>query len=181
MLHVSGFAKEGWRIAAMALALAGAIAVTGCGKKTEAQAVVGQVIAHVGPDDVTQQEVDNELRIANVPADKRSDAILKAALSRVIERKYLAQQAIAARAPIQAADLIVREVPADATNAEGTFADPAQVLGLIATVPILQGQPVYATCSRTWCSRFRRARSAWCAATLAAASVRRAGNMSSIG
>jgi len=59
--------------------------------------VVGQVIAHVGPDDVTQQELDNELRLANVPADKRSDPVLKAALSRIVERKYLVQQAIAAK------------------------------------------------------------------------------------
>jgi EpsD family peptidyl-prolyl cis-trans isomerase len=71
--------------------------LAGCGKKQAEQAVVGQVIAHVGPDDVTQQELDNELRLANVPADKRSDAIVKAALSRVVERKYLVQQAIAAK------------------------------------------------------------------------------------
>jgi EpsD family peptidyl-prolyl cis-trans isomerase len=71
--------------------------LAGCGKKGAEPAVVGQVIAHVGPDDVTQQELDNELRLANVPADKRSDAIVKAALSRVVERKYLVQQAIAAK------------------------------------------------------------------------------------
>ena len=59
--------------------------------------MVGQVIAHIGPDDVTQQELDNELRLANVPADKRSDPILKAALSRIVERKYLVQQAVAAK------------------------------------------------------------------------------------
>src|SRR5262249_33808821 len=56
-----------------------------------------QVIAHVGPDDVTQQELDNELRLANVPADKRSDEVVKAALSRVVERKYLVQQALASK------------------------------------------------------------------------------------
>ena len=71
--------------------------LAGCGKKQEAQAVVGQVIAHVGPDDVTQQELDNELRLANVPADKRSDQVVKAALSRIVERKYLVQQALAAK------------------------------------------------------------------------------------
>ena len=41
--------------------------------------------------------MDNELRLANVPADKRSDQIVKAALSRIVERKYLVQQAIAAK------------------------------------------------------------------------------------
>ena len=59
--------------------------------------MVGQVIAHVGPDDITQQELDNELRLANVPADKRTDAIVKGALSRIVERKYLVQQALAAK------------------------------------------------------------------------------------
>lgn len=86
-----------WRVAATVLALVGAIALAGCGKKQEAPAVVGQVIAHVGPDDVTQQELDNELRLANVPADKRTDAVIKAILSRIVERKYLVQQAIAAK------------------------------------------------------------------------------------
>jgi EpsD family peptidyl-prolyl cis-trans isomerase len=71
--------------------------LAGCGKKQAEPAVVGQVIAHVGPDDITQQELDNELRLANVPADKHSDAIVKAALSRIVERKYLVQQAIAAK------------------------------------------------------------------------------------
>jgi EpsD family peptidyl-prolyl cis-trans isomerase len=71
--------------------------LAGCGKKQAEPAVVGQVIAHVGPDDVTQQELDNELRLANVPADKRSDPVVKAALSRIVERKYLVQQAVAAK------------------------------------------------------------------------------------
>jgi EpsD family peptidyl-prolyl cis-trans isomerase len=49
------------------------------------------------PDDITQQELDNELRLANVPADKRSDDVVKAVLSRIVERKYLVQQAVAAK------------------------------------------------------------------------------------
>src|SRR5277367_2295061 len=87
--------RRRWRIAAIACALPAAMLLAGCGKKQAEQAVVGQVIAHVGPDDVTQQELDNELRLANVPADKRSDPILKAALSRIVERKYLVQQVLA--------------------------------------------------------------------------------------
>ena len=79
------------------LAVASALALAGCGKKQEGQAVIGQVIAHVGPDDVTQQELDNELRLANVPADKRTDDVVKAILNRILERKYLVQQAIAAK------------------------------------------------------------------------------------
>ena len=77
--------------------MAAALVLVGCGKKQEAQAVVGQVVAHVGPDNITQQEIDNELRLANVPPDKRSDEVLKAALSRIIERKYLVEQAMAAK------------------------------------------------------------------------------------
>jgi EpsD family peptidyl-prolyl cis-trans isomerase len=89
--------RRRWRIAAIACALPAAMLLAGCGKKQETQAVVGQVIAHVGPDDLTQQEVDNELRLAGVPTDKRSDQVVKAALARVVERKYLVQQAIAGK------------------------------------------------------------------------------------
>jgi len=95
--HLFGSARSRWRLAATGLALLAAIALAGCGKKQETAAVVGQVIAHVGTDDVTQQEVDNELRLAKVPADKRTDQVVKAALSRIIERKYLVQQALAAK------------------------------------------------------------------------------------
>ena len=96
LLHISGFSGS-LRLAATALALAGAFALAGCGKKQETQAITGQVIAHVGPDEVTQQELDNEMRLANIPADKRSDAVVKALLTRILERKYLVQQAIAAK------------------------------------------------------------------------------------
>ncbi len=97
MLHVSGRTKGRWRVAATVLALAAAIALAGCGKKQESQAFTGQVIAHIGPDDVTQQELDNEFRLANIPADKRTDAVTKALLTRILERKYLVQQAMAAK------------------------------------------------------------------------------------
>ena len=97
MLHITPMSRRRWRIAAIACALPAAMLLAGCGKKQAEPAVVGQVIAHIGPDDVTQQELDNELRLANVPTDKRSDPILKAALSRIVERKYLVQQAVAAK------------------------------------------------------------------------------------
>jgi EpsD family peptidyl-prolyl cis-trans isomerase len=97
LLHITPMSRRQWRIVAIACALPVAMLLAGCGKKQAETATVGQVIAHVGPDDVTQQELDNELRLANVPADKRGDPIIKAALSRVVERKYLVQQAIAAK------------------------------------------------------------------------------------
>ena len=97
MLHITPMSRRRWRVAAIACALPVAMLLAGCGRKQETQAVVGQVIAHVGPDDITQQELDNELRLANVPADKRSDAVVKGALTRIVERKYLVQQALAAK------------------------------------------------------------------------------------
>lgn len=56
----------------------------------------------------------------------------------------VARQQIPARKPIEAADVELREVPADATNDLGVFTDPAKVIGLVPTVTILAGQPVYA-------------------------------------
>jgi EpsD family peptidyl-prolyl cis-trans isomerase len=97
LLHITPMSRRRWRVAALACALPVAMLLAGCGRKQETQAVVGQVIAHVGPDDITQQELDNELRLANVPADKRSDEVVKAALSRIVDRKYLVQQALAAK------------------------------------------------------------------------------------
>jgi Flp pilus assembly protein CpaB len=49
---------------------------------------------------------------------------------------------IAARAPIKAADVALREVPLDDTNANGVITDPNLVVGRIAAVTILQGQLV---------------------------------------
>ena len=47
---------------------------------------------------------------------------------------------IPAREVIEAADVEVREVPLDPTNANGVIADPAEVIGRIPAVSILQGQ-----------------------------------------
>ena len=48
------------------------------------------------------------------------------------------------RKPIEAADVAVRQVPLDATNAQGVFTDPTKVIGLVPGVAILTGQPIYA-------------------------------------
>jgi Flp pilus assembly protein CpaB len=56
----------------------------------------------------------------------------------------VAKLPIPARKPIEAADVEVRDVPVDATNAQGVFADPVAVIGLVAGVNILAGQPIYA-------------------------------------
>jgi EpsD family peptidyl-prolyl cis-trans isomerase len=100
-MRVLSYSNTGWRLAGTAVVVCGALALAGCGQKRQegdAGKVVGQVIAHVGPADITQPELDNEMRLANVPPERRKDdAIVKAALSRVIERKYIDEQAIAAK------------------------------------------------------------------------------------
>src|SRR5262245_18570154 len=54
----------------------------------------------------------------------------------------VAAKTIAARQPVEAGDLVIRDVPADCTNAQGTFTSPDQVVGRTAGVTILQGQLV---------------------------------------
>lgn len=69
----------------------------GCSKE-KAEAPTGQVVARVGGEDVTTQELQNEFRLANVPADKQKDpAIVKRLLSQLVLRKYLLQQALTAK------------------------------------------------------------------------------------
>ncbi len=54
----------------------------------------------------------------------------------------VAVQAIAARKPIEAADVEVREIPIDPTNAQGIVSTPDLVLGRVTAVTILPGQMV---------------------------------------
>jgi Flp pilus assembly protein CpaB len=56
----------------------------------------------------------------------------------------VAARDIPARKAIEAGDLAVRQVPVDGTNAAGVFNDPTPVIGLVPSVAILQGQPVFA-------------------------------------
>src|ERR1700737_4485797 len=74
--------------------------LTGCGKKSGDQAAVakGQIVAHVGDQVVTTQELENEFRLANVPADKQKDPeFIGRGLGELVVRKYLLQQALAAK------------------------------------------------------------------------------------
>ena len=57
----------------------------------------GQVIAKVGSEDITVQELENEFRLAQIPADKRDDAVTKRVLGDLVQRKYLAQKAVAGK------------------------------------------------------------------------------------
>jgi EpsD family peptidyl-prolyl cis-trans isomerase len=76
------------------------LVLMGCSKKNSDQATTstGQVVAHVGDQDVTTQELEHELRLANVPVDKQKDpAIIKQALEELVLRKYLLEQALSAK------------------------------------------------------------------------------------
>ena len=76
------------------------VLVAGCGKKSGEQAAApkGQVVAHVGDQVVTTQELENEFRLANVPPDKQKDPeVIKQVLRELVARKYLLQQALAAK------------------------------------------------------------------------------------
>lgn len=77
-----------------------ALAIAGCSKKSEDQAATpnGQVVARVGDQVVTTQELETEFRAANVPNDRRRDpAIVKRVLGELVTRKYLLQQALTAK------------------------------------------------------------------------------------
>jgi EpsD family peptidyl-prolyl cis-trans isomerase len=67
-----------------------------CGKEEGGQAGApkGQVIAHVGKDDVTVQELETEFRWALIPPDKRDDATVKRVLGDLVQRKFLVQKAL---------------------------------------------------------------------------------------
>jgi EpsD family peptidyl-prolyl cis-trans isomerase len=73
-----------------------AIVLLSCGRKE--QASKGQVVARIGDQVITTQEFENELRLANVPADKQKDpAVIRQVLSEMVLRKYLAERAINAK------------------------------------------------------------------------------------
>lgn len=80
---------------ALLVGLAGLL-LASCGKEEGGQAGAqkGQVIAHVGKDDVTVQELENEFRWALIPPDKRDDATVKRVLGDLVQRKFLVQQAL---------------------------------------------------------------------------------------
>jgi Flp pilus assembly protein CpaB len=56
----------------------------------------------------------------------------------------VAAQEIPARKAITPEDLEIRQVPMDDTTAQGVFADPSKIVGLVAGTTILKGQPVFA-------------------------------------
>jgi EpsD family peptidyl-prolyl cis-trans isomerase len=78
----------------------GALVLAGCSKNTEVQteAPKSQVVAKIGDQVVTIQELDNEFRLANVPSDMRKDPqTVKRVLGELVTRKYLVKQALDAK------------------------------------------------------------------------------------
>jgi EpsD family peptidyl-prolyl cis-trans isomerase len=76
------------------------LALAGCGKKTDVttEAPKSQVVAKIGNEVVTVQELDNEFRLGNVTSEKRKDPdTIKRVLGELVTRKYLVQQAVDAK------------------------------------------------------------------------------------
>src|ERR1700683_579499 len=83
--------------AGLLIAVCGMV-LAGCSKKSDevtTEAPKSQVGAKIGNQVVTVQELDNEFRLANVPAEKRKDPeMIKRVLGELVTRKYLVQQAL---------------------------------------------------------------------------------------
>ena len=79
--------------------IVGAIAigatVAGCAKHDgQDSAVTGQVVGRVGAQVITVAELNNEMRLANIPPDKQKDpGQVRGMLTELMVRKYLVQQA----------------------------------------------------------------------------------------
>lgn len=79
---------------------ASGLALASCGQRSGEQpaAAKGQVVARVGNEVITTQELDNEFRIAGVTPDKQKDPeVVKRVLGEIVVRKYLLQQAMTAK------------------------------------------------------------------------------------
>src|SRR5262245_18490560 len=77
------------------------LVLAGCGKKSEDQPAAakgGQVVARVADQVITIQELENEFRLANIPADRQKEpALVKRVLGELVLRKYLLTQALNAK------------------------------------------------------------------------------------
>lgn len=83
-----------WCLGPATLAVAGLMLV-GCSKGREQGATNSQIIAHIGKEVVTTQELQNEFRWENVPVEKQKDPdALRKVLGDLVLRKYLFQRAV---------------------------------------------------------------------------------------
>lgn len=85
-------------LARAALLVLCGVVVCSCGRggnDNQASAPKGQIVARVGDQLITTAELDNEFRLANVPADKQKDPeTLKRILTDLVARKHLFSQAL---------------------------------------------------------------------------------------
>ena len=84
---------------AIALTFACGLVLSGCGNEADRGAASkGQIVARIGNEDITTQELQNEFRLNNIPPDKQKDpAVIKPVINELVMRKYLLQQAVAAK------------------------------------------------------------------------------------
>jgi EpsD family peptidyl-prolyl cis-trans isomerase len=76
------------------------VALVGCSKKNEGASGTShsQIVARVGDQIVSMQELDTELRWNNPAADRKpDDAVIKQVLGELVARKYLLQRALEAK------------------------------------------------------------------------------------
>ena len=81
----------------------------GCSKKVEekTEAPNSQIVARIGNDVITTQELDNEFRLARVPVERRKDpALIKQVLGELVTRKYMARKALDAKLDREPATLL---------------------------------------------------------------------------
>jgi EpsD family peptidyl-prolyl cis-trans isomerase len=98
-MNVSRRSPTGASRLSVVLALCGAV-LLGCSKKVEekTEAPNSQVVARVGNDVVTTQELDNEFRLAHIPVERRKEpSLVKQALGELVTRKYMARKALDAK------------------------------------------------------------------------------------
>ncbi|WP_213773874.1 hypothetical protein [Bradyrhizobium sp. dw_78] len=78
----------------------GSLVLAGCSKNADVQteASKSQVVAKLGDQVVTIQELDNEFRLANVSGEMRKDPeTIKRVLGELVTRKYMVKQALDAK------------------------------------------------------------------------------------
>jgi EpsD family peptidyl-prolyl cis-trans isomerase len=98
-MDVSRRKPTGAFLLSLALALTNVV-LLGCSKKIEekTEAPNSQIVARIGNDVITTQELDNEFRLARVPVERRKEpALVKQVLGELVTRKYMVRKALDAK------------------------------------------------------------------------------------
>lgn len=87
---------RGCRTAALSVVVS--LMLAACGKSSDQPAAKSQIVARIGGEVVTTQELENEFRWENVPPARQGDPeTVRKVLNELVLRKYLLQQAVVAR------------------------------------------------------------------------------------